>query len=56
MAATSSSWRDTRIELVSKDQEIIFYILEDDGKSPTPTKGFSGRGGDPGQRYKNVSP
>ena len=31
------------IELVSKDQEIIFYILEDDGKSPTPTKGFSGR-------------
>ena len=31
------------IELVSKDQEIVFYILEDDGKSPTPTKGFSGR-------------
>ena len=31
------------IELVSKNQEIIFYILEDDGKSPTPTKGFSGR-------------
>src|SRR6266446_6652602 len=31
------------IELVSKDQEITFYILEDDGKSPTPTKGFSGR-------------
>ena len=31
------------IEFVTKDQEISFYILEDDGKSPTPTKGFSGR-------------
>src|SRR5215813_10380409 len=31
------------IEFVSKDQAITFYILEDDGKSPTPTKGFSGR-------------
>jgi hypothetical protein len=31
------------IELISRDQEITFYILEDDGKSPTPTKGFSGR-------------
>ena len=31
------------IEFVTKDQEITFYILEDDGKSPTPTKGFSGR-------------
>src|SRR5436309_1984877 len=31
------------IEFVSKGQEIAFYILEDDGKSPTPTKGFSGR-------------
>ena len=31
------------IEFVSKGQEITFYILEDDGKSPTPTKGFSGR-------------
>jgi hypothetical protein len=31
------------IELVSRDQEITFYILEDDGKSPTPTKGFTGR-------------
>jgi hypothetical protein len=31
------------IEFVSKDQEITFYILEDDGKSPTPTKGFTGR-------------
>ena len=31
------------IEFVSKDQEITFYILEDDGKSPTSTKGFSGR-------------
>ena len=31
------------IEFVSKGQEIIFYILEDDGKSPTPTKGFSAR-------------
>lgn len=31
------------IEFVSKAQEIAFYILGDDGKSPTPTKGFSGR-------------
>jgi hypothetical protein len=31
------------IEFVSKDQEITFYILEDDGKSPTPTRGFAGR-------------
>jgi hypothetical protein len=31
------------IEFVSKGQEITFYILEDDGKSPTPTKGFAGR-------------
>ena len=31
------------IEFVSKGQDIAFYILEDDGKSPTPTKGFSGR-------------
>ncbi len=31
------------IEFVSKGQEIAFYILGDDGKSPTPTKGFSGR-------------
>jgi hypothetical protein len=31
------------IEFVSKGQEIAFYILEDDGKSPTPTKGFAGR-------------
>ena len=31
------------IEFVSKGQEITFYILEDDGKSPTPTKGFGGR-------------
>lgn len=31
------------IEFVSKDQEITFFVLEDDGKSPTPTKGFSGR-------------
>jgi hypothetical protein len=31
------------IEFVSKGQEIAFYILEDDGKSPTPTKGFTGR-------------
>jgi hypothetical protein len=23
--------------------EITFYILEDDAKSPTPTKGFAGR-------------
>jgi hypothetical protein len=31
------------IEFVTKGQEITFYILEDDAKSPTPTKGFSGR-------------
>jgi len=31
------------IEFVSKGQEITFYILEDDGKTPTPTKGFAGR-------------
>jgi hypothetical protein len=31
------------IEFVSRGQEIAFYILEDDGKSPTPTKGFAGR-------------
>jgi hypothetical protein len=31
------------IEFVVKSQEITFYILEDDGKSPTPTTGFSGR-------------
>jgi hypothetical protein len=31
------------IEFVSKGLEITFYILEDDGKSPTPTKGFTGR-------------
>jgi hypothetical protein len=31
------------IEFVSKGQAVMFYILEDDGKSPTPTKGFSGR-------------
>ena len=31
------------IEFVAKGQGITFYILEDDGKSPTPTTGFSGR-------------
>jgi hypothetical protein len=31
------------IEFVTKGQEITFYVLEDDGKSPTPTQGFSGR-------------
>ena len=31
------------IEFVTKGTEITFYILEDDGKSPTPTKGFAGR-------------
>ncbi len=31
------------IEFVARGQEITFYILEDDGKSPTPTKGFAGR-------------
>jgi hypothetical protein len=31
------------IEFVARGQEITFYVLEDDAKSPTPTKGFSGR-------------
>ena len=31
------------IEFVAKGRDITFYILEDDGKSFTPTKGFSGR-------------
>jgi hypothetical protein len=31
------------IEFVAKGQAITFYILEDDGKSPTPTTGFAGR-------------
>jgi hypothetical protein len=31
------------IEFVAKGQVMTFYVLEDDGKSPTPTAGFSGR-------------
>jgi hypothetical protein len=31
------------IEFVSRGQEITFYILEDDGESLTPTKGFTAR-------------
>jgi hypothetical protein len=31
------------IEFFTKGQQITFYVLEDDAKSPTPTKGFSGR-------------
>ena len=31
------------IEFVAKGQEIAFYILEDDAKSPTPTAGTTGR-------------
>ncbi len=31
------------IEFVAKGQEITFYILEDDAKTPTLTQGFSGR-------------
>jgi hypothetical protein len=31
------------IEFVSTGQEITFYILDEDGKSPMPTKGFTGR-------------
>ena len=31
------------IEFVSKGQEITFYILGEDAKSPMPTKGFTGR-------------
>jgi hypothetical protein len=31
------------IEFVSKGQQIIFFILEDDGKTPTQTKGTTGR-------------
>jgi hypothetical protein len=31
------------IEFVSKGQEIIFYILDEDGKSPAATAGLTGR-------------
>jgi hypothetical protein len=31
------------IEFVARGQDITFYVLEDDGKSLTQTKGFSGR-------------
>ena len=31
------------IEIVARGQELIFYILEDDAKSPTLTAGFSAR-------------
>jgi hypothetical protein len=31
------------IEFVSKGPQIIFFILEDDGKTPTRTKGTTGR-------------
>jgi len=31
------------IEFVSKGPEIMFYILGDDGKTPTPTKGATAR-------------
>jgi hypothetical protein len=31
------------IEFVARGQQITFYVLEDDGKSPTPTTGFNGR-------------
>ena len=31
------------IEFVARGQEITFYILEDDAKSPTPTAGAMGR-------------
>jgi hypothetical protein len=31
------------IEFVAKGQEITFYILEDDAKSPTPTAGATAR-------------
>jgi len=31
------------IEFVSKGQQIVFYILEDDGQTPTSTKGTTGR-------------
>jgi hypothetical protein len=31
------------IEFLSKGQQIIFFILEDDGHTPTQTKGTSGR-------------
>src|SRR5215475_2674029 len=31
------------IEFVAKGREITFFIIEDDGKSPTPTTGYSGR-------------
>jgi hypothetical protein len=42
--AKRCQWRRRRChEFVSKGQDLAFYILEDDGKSPTPTKGFTGR-------------
>jgi hypothetical protein len=31
------------IEFVSKGQEIVFYILDEDGKSPAATAGLTGR-------------
>jgi hypothetical protein len=31
------------IEFVSKGQEIIFYILDEDGRTPVSTAGLSGR-------------
>lgn len=31
------------IEFVAKNRDITFFIMEDDGTSPTPTKGFAGR-------------
>jgi hypothetical protein len=31
------------IEFVNRGQEIAFYILGDDGKTPTPTTGATGR-------------
>jgi hypothetical protein len=31
------------IEFVGKDREIIFYILDEDGQTPVPTHGLTGR-------------
>ena len=31
------------IEFVSQDKEIIFYITDEDGKTPVPTSGLQGR-------------
>ena len=41
------------IEFISKGDEIKFYILEDDGKSPTPTKATTTKSKKSGNQYSN---